>query len=366
MNLFQHIKEKYLGDTDTTQSDLFITEQVNSFDNVNLDKLLNKDILVETTDGTYFGTFGKFKGKWALYEDTFVKNVIIPENIVKVICENVKIVIDKPEKKRKHRHTIVDNSDGELIQEEIHKRGDEFVVTTEGGEKVLGTHPTKEKAQKQLAAIEISKHSVNEDVKLLLRDRLKSRFFGDISEEVVNQEHEFTMTEPEIAKRDRMADAMLRSPNFKPKLKGKDTKENAAHRIATFQIMGAGRNKSGYEPSLFSHGRDDSAPKRTRSQKRDDARVTMGDKAEDKYNKKVLKTTRRKIPNTNRTTGLSGSSKNVPKNRQKAERQKASKKTVTDRKTFANLKGSDKLNLAAYRKRRLAKNLKTSRYSASK
>ena len=321
MNIFQHIKEKYLGDTDTTQSDLFITEQVNSFDDVNLDKLLNKAILVETTDGTYFGTFGKFKGKWALYEDTFVKNIIIPENIVKVVCENVKIVIDKPEKKRKHRHTIVDNSDGELI---------------------------------------------HEDVKLLLRDRLKSRFFGDISEEVVNPENEFTMTEAEIAKRDRMADAMENSSNFKPKLKGKDTRKNAAHRIATYKVLGGGRKDSGYEPGLFSGGRDESAPKRTRSQKRDDARITMGDKSQKKSDKKVLKSTRKKIPNTNRTTGLSGSSKNVPKNRQKAERQKASKKTVTDRKTFANLKGSDKLTLAAYRKRRLAKNLKSSRYSVSK
>ena len=321
MNIFQHIKEKYLGDTDTTQSDLFITEQVNSFDDINLDKLLNKAILVETTDGTYFGTFGKFKGKWALYEDTFVKNIIIPENIVKVVCENVKIVIDKPEKKRKHRHTIVDNSDGELI---------------------------------------------HEDVKLLLRDRLKSRFFGDISEEVVNPENEFTMTEAEIAKRDRMADAMENSSNFKPKLKGKDTRKNAAHRIATYKVLGGGRKDSGYEPGLFSGGRDESAPKRTRSQKRDDARITMGDKSQKKSDKKVLKSTRKKIPNTNRTTGLSGSSKNVPKNRQKAERQKASKKTVTDRKTFANLKGSDKLTLAAYRKRRLAKNLKSSRYSVSK
>ena len=207
---------------------------------------------------------------------------------------------------------------------------------------------------------------IHENFKVLLRDRLKSRFFGDISEEVVNQENEFTMTETEIAKRDRMADAMLNSSNFKPKLKGKDTKENAAHRIATFQVMGGGRKKSGYEPGLFSGGRDESAPKRTRSQKRDDARITMGDKSQKKYDKKILKSTQKKIPNTNRTTGLSGSSKNVPKNRQQAEKQKASRKKVTDRKTFANAKGSDKLTLSANRKRRLAANLKSSRYSASK
>jgi len=302
--------------------------------NINFSKFINKSALVETVHGTFFGTFGYFKDNMALYEGEFVKHIIQLEDIIKFICEDTKglknvgsIVSTRndenphDEKKRKHDHTIKDNSRGELI---------------------------------------------HENFGVLLRDRLKSKFFGNVSEEVVNQENEFTMTEAEIAKRDRMADAMLNSSNFNPKLKGKDTKENAAHRIATFKIMGAGRNKSGYEPSLYSHGRDDSAPKRTRKQKEEDARVTMDDEAEKKYNKKVLKSTRKKIPNTNRTTGLSGSSKNVPKNRQKAERQKASRKKVTDRKTFANLKGSDKLSLAAYRKRRLAKNLKSSRYSISK
>jgi hypothetical protein len=302
--------------------------------NINFSKFINKSALVETVHGTFFGTFGYFKDNMALYEGEFVKHIIQLEDIIKFICEDTKGLKNvgsmvstendenpHDEKKRTHDHTIKDNSRGKLI---------------------------------------------HENFSVLLRDRLKSKFFGNISEEVVNQENEFTMTEAEIAKRDRMADAMLNSSNFKPKLKGKDTKENAAHRIATFKIMGGGRKDSGYEPGLFSGGRDESAPKRTRSQRRDDARLTMGDKSEKKSDKKVLKSTRKKIANTNRTTGLSGSSKNVPKNRQQAEKQKASRKTVTDRKTFANLKGSDKLTLAAYRKRRLAKNLKSSRYSVSK
>ena len=39
----------------------------------------------------------------------------------------------------------------------IKKRGNKFVVTNKSGTKVLGTHPSKEAAAKQLAAIEISK-----------------------------------------------------------------------------------------------------------------------------------------------------------------------------------------------------------------
>jgi len=38
----------------------------------------------------------------------------------------------------------------------IKKKGSKYIVTSESG-KVLGTHDTKEKAQKQLAAVEISK-----------------------------------------------------------------------------------------------------------------------------------------------------------------------------------------------------------------
>jgi hypothetical protein len=48
----------------------------------------------------------------------------------------------------------------------IKKHGDKFVVTNKAGTKVLGTHPSKEKAQKQLAAIEISKAKhMHEDTK---------------------------------------------------------------------------------------------------------------------------------------------------------------------------------------------------------
>ena len=39
----------------------------------------------------------------------------------------------------------------------IRKRGKKFVVTDRTGKKVLGTHPSKAAAQKQLAAIEASK-----------------------------------------------------------------------------------------------------------------------------------------------------------------------------------------------------------------
>ena len=43
------------------------------------------------------------------------------------------------------------------LNEMIKRRGKEWIVTDKSGKKVLGTHPSKEKALKQLRAIEISK-----------------------------------------------------------------------------------------------------------------------------------------------------------------------------------------------------------------
>ena len=56
-----------------------------------------------------------------------------------------------------HEAQVVSFSDYEALNEKILKRGSKWVVTDKSGKKVLGTHPSKEKALKQLRAIEISK-----------------------------------------------------------------------------------------------------------------------------------------------------------------------------------------------------------------
>jgi len=47
--------------------------------------------------------------------------------------------------------------DFQVLNEMIKKRGSKWVVTDKSGKKVLGTHTSREKALKQLRAIEISK-----------------------------------------------------------------------------------------------------------------------------------------------------------------------------------------------------------------
>jgi len=178
-----------------------LKESVSFIDCDVLSDFLNKKVLLETSSKNIFGVLGKFKGNFAIYEDTYVKGIIDPETITKIICENVKILVDKPETKRRHDHTCKYNSDDKLI---------------------------------------------HENNSLLLRDRLKAKFFTNISEEIVNHENEFTMTTKEIYKRDRTAEAMLARSDFKPELKNGDTKEEAAHRIATDIVM-SGRQGKGYK-----------------------------------------------------------------------------------------------------------------------
>jgi len=56
-----------------------------------------------------------------------------------------------------HRGINISMKNFQQLVEMIRKVGNKYKVLDSSGEKVLGTHPTKEKAAKQLAAIEISK-----------------------------------------------------------------------------------------------------------------------------------------------------------------------------------------------------------------
>lgn len=68
----------------------------------------------------------------------------------------VTTIVNQPSK-AVHESQVVSFSAYESINEKIRKRGSKWVVTDKSGKKVLGTHASREKAVKQLQAIEISK-----------------------------------------------------------------------------------------------------------------------------------------------------------------------------------------------------------------
>jgi hypothetical protein len=146
----------------------------------------------------------------------------------------------------------------ELLSEKILHRGDNWVVTDSTGKKVLGTHPSKEKALAQLRAVEASKASrgVHEEADLVLRERLKDRFFGQISEDIVNKDNKGKLTpqktNPRAKSRDKIREKVkdrakvVTGPKDKNGNKIRDdTPEEAGYRLATFiELNKKGKLKS--------------------------------------------------------------------------------------------------------------------------
>lgn len=256
------------------------------FTELDLTPFKGKKTLIETVDGDWYGTLGVFKNNFALFEGDTVKKSIDPTEVIKVICENTRILIlekNKPndpekwsdcksqakakfdvypsayanawaakcyKKKGGSWRSVKEETDitAELLNEVIKHKDGKWVVMNKDETKVLGTHPSKTKALAQLRAIEASKarHGVNEGVDLLLKDQLKGLFFDNtISEEVVNKDHKGTMSKAEIKKRDEIAAKMRKRGNIK-RIKTDerlDSQEEAEYRTATFQVLAMRKGK---------------------------------------------------------------------------------------------------------------------------
>jgi hypothetical protein len=263
------------------------------FTELDLTPFRGKKTLVETVKGDYYGILGVFKNTFALFEGDQVAKVLDASEIIKVVCEDTRVVIleknvpndsekwsdcksqakskfdvypsayanawaSKCYKKKGGTWKKVNeelDTQMELLSEKILHRGDNWVVTDSTGKKVLGTHPSKEKALAQLRAVEASKASrgVHEETDLILRERLKDRFFGQISEDIVNKDNKGKLTPQASNPRAKSRD------DIREKVKGKakvvtgpkdkngnkirdDTPEEASYRLATYiELMKKGK-----------------------------------------------------------------------------------------------------------------------------
>jgi|688.fasta_scaffold206582_1 hypothetical protein len=323
--LGKKIKEKYLKEVAANPFSLTGPNKTNvyTFENINFNKYMGKKVLAETVDGTYYGTLGTFKNNLAVFKNGEVQRTFEPNSLLKFVCEDAKLC---------YKFTT-----DEFLQEKKVHRGGKILVTNKAGTKVLGTHTTEAAADAQLDAIHASqarRGKLHESSELLLKEQIKNKWF--VKEEVVNPANEFTMTNAEIQARDKRAEAMLRSGKFNPKLKNGDTKEEAAHRIATFMIMSQ-RSGKGYEGGLFGREDERSEKKYSRRQTRDLRRLTRGDKAEDKYEKRV---------------------------RPGRKREKtATKGTSKERRTFANVGGTEGERFTKASEKRNKQTVERSRYA---
>jgi hypothetical protein len=274
-----------------------LTKECLDFTELDLTTFRNKKTLVETIKGNYYGTLGIFKNNFALFEGEEVTKVLDPSKITKVVCEDTRVVIleknvpndskkwsdcksqakskfdvypsayanawaSKCYKKKGGTWKKVNeelDTQMELLSEKILHRGDNWVVTDSTGKKVLGTHPSKEKAMAQLRAIEASKarRGVHEETDLILRERLKDRFFGQISEDIVNKDNKGKLTpqktNPRAKSRDNIREKVkdrakvVTGPKDKNGNKIRDdTPEEAGYRLATFiELKKKGKSDSG-------------------------------------------------------------------------------------------------------------------------
>ena len=262
-----------------------LTKECLDFTELDLTTFRNKKTLVETVKGNYYGTLGIFKNNFALFEGEEVTKVLDPSEITKVVCEDTRVIIleknvpndsekwsdcksqakskfdvypsayanawaSKCYKKKGGTWKKVNeelDTQMEILSEKILHRGDNWVVTDSTGKKVLGTHPSKEKALAQLRAVEASKASrgIHEEADLVLRERLKNRFFTQISEDIVNKDNKGKLTpqasNPKAKSRDKIREKVkdrskvVTGPKDKNgKLIRMDTPEEASYRLATF------------------------------------------------------------------------------------------------------------------------------------
>jgi hypothetical protein len=266
------------------------------FTELDLTPFRGKKTLVETYKGNYYGILGIFKNNFALFEDGEMSKVIDPTEVTKIVCEDTRVVIleknvpndskkwsdcksqakskfdvypsayanawaSKCYKKKGGTWKKVNeelDTQMELLSEKILHRGDNWVVTDSTGKKVLGTHPSKEKALAQLRAVEASKarRGVHEEADLVLRERLKDRFFGQILEDIVNRDNKGKLTpqssNPRAKSRDKIREKVKDKAKVVTGPKDKngnkirdDTPEEAGYRLATFiELKKKGKSKS--------------------------------------------------------------------------------------------------------------------------
>lgn len=264
-----------------------LTKECMDFTELDLKPFYGKKVLIETSNGDWFGTLGIVKNNFAIVENDEVKKIIDPTEIVKVISENTRILIleknkpNDPEKwsscksQAKSKFDVYPSAyanawaakcykkkggtwrsvkedvtqEMQLLDEKIQHRDGKWVVTDSSGKKVLGTHETRGKALKQLQAVEASKarRGMNEDTNLVLKERLKDLFFKPVTEEVVNKDHKGSMTKAELEKRDKIAKKLKERGNIKriKTEKRLDSQEEAEFRTATFQVLAMRKGKKG-------------------------------------------------------------------------------------------------------------------------
>lgn len=291
---------------------------------------IGKSALVETTDGHYFGKFGKFKGNYALYEGEFVKKIIVPENIIKFFCEETRYVT----KKSKKVLTVPKNTDDEDDDDNNTPTNINLVPSLQNFNPVGAS------------AVNHRTSDISESFSILLRDRLKSKFFNKLDEEIVNNQNEFTMTSNEIIRRDLTTEKTKSKPTTLVSING-DNPEETQYRLGTHIHMKK-RGSNGYSHVIFHSNRSTGT---------DHTHTRWGG-----WGTRAIAKSNRELGRDGGVRKTGGKLGAASKDAITAQKQKAGKRKVTGPFVNTGNSGALKPTLGSFRQARKRKSLKTNLY----
>jgi hypothetical protein len=236
------IKDKTFNHTKDIRKNLNqITEECVDFTQLDLMPFRGKKVLIETLEGNWYGTLGVIKNNFALLEEETVKKVIEPTEVIKVLCENTRILIleknkpNDPEKwssckrQAKAKFDVYPSAYANAWAAKCYKK--------KGG----SWRSVKEDLDVEINSLD--EKTQNKD--LILCDRLKTIFFNNnISEEIVNKDNKGKLTKDRQSSRDKIEKKLKNVKVVKGPPGRMDTPEEARYRLATYIELNKGKGKS--------------------------------------------------------------------------------------------------------------------------
>jgi len=184
-----------------------------------LKEFIGLPVVAKINENYIDGVLSNFKGNFVINGENRIKRSFKIEELHEIFTKNKKI----------------------SLQEVIQKEEDGYHVRSKKGKNLGGPYESKQQAEKRLKQVEYFKH-VNEE-NLLLRERLKNKFFK-ITEEIVNKDNKGKLTASRQASRDKIERKLGDVKVVKGPPGRMDTPEEARYRLATFiELTGKKKNK---------------------------------------------------------------------------------------------------------------------------
>ena len=225
-----------------------LTKECADFTEMDLQQFKNKKVLLETLNDSYFGVLSTLKENYVILDEN--KNVIKsidPTEIIKVICEDQKILILE-------KNIPNDSEAWSQCKSQAKKK---FDVYPSAYANAWAAKCYKKKGGTWRKGKDLKEETTTKiESDLLLVEKLKDRFFGKITEDIVNADNKGKLTpqksNPRAKSRDKIREKVkdrakvVTGPKDKNGKKIRDdTPEEAGYRLATYiELKGKGNSRN--------------------------------------------------------------------------------------------------------------------------